>query len=66
MSGKVTKPEKPLIPESLDYQPDAIELEHSSLPWLGRYGILSVLVFFVLAIIWASLCKVDKIVIGWM
>ncbi len=64
MSGKVTKPEKPLIPESLDYQPDAIELEHSSLPWLGRYGILSVLVFFVLAIIWASLCKVDKIVIA--
>ena len=55
---------KPVKPEALDYQPDAIELEHCSLPWLGRYGIFSVLVVFVLAIIWASVCKVDKIVIA--
>ncbi|MFA6101364.1 MAG: HlyD family type I secretion periplasmic adaptor subunit [Victivallaceae bacterium] len=58
------KTAKTLTPEMLDYQPDAIELEHSGLPWLGRYGILSVLVFFVLAIIWASVCHVDKIVIA--
>lgn len=64
MSDKAIKPAKPLVPESLDYQPDAIELEHSSLPWLGRYGIFSVLVFFIIAIIWASVCKVDKIVIA--
>lgn len=61
MSGKNTKPS---IPEALDYQPDAIELEHCGLPWLGRYGIFSVLVVFVLAIIWSSVCKVDKIVIA--
>ena len=62
MSEKDQKPV--IIPEALDYQPDAIELEHAGLPWFARYGILSVLVIFVIAIIWASVCKVDKIVIA--
>ncbi len=51
-----------LCPEAIEYQSDALELEARKLPWFGRMGIPLALLIFVVAIIWASVCKVDIIV----
>jgi len=51
-----------IVPEAIEYQSDALELEHKKLPWFGRCGILLIALLFVVVLIWASIGKVDIIV----
>jgi HlyD family secretion protein len=51
-----------LCPEAVEYQSDALELAATKLPWFGRMGVVLALLFFVGAIIWATIGKVDIIV----
>jgi HlyD family secretion protein len=48
--------------EVVDFQPDALEIKNQKLPVWARYSVFSPLVFLAVAIIWASICKVDIIV----
>ena len=53
------------IPQAaIEYQPDALEIANSRLPWLARYSVLLAFLFMLGAIIWAWLGQVDVIVTG--
>ncbi len=49
---------------SVEFYPDALEIKYQQLPWFAQKGVLWALIFMVVAVIWASLCKVDVIVVG--
>ncbi len=48
--------------EVLEYQPDAVEIEETPVPGRVRWIFYLILVTIVAAVVWASLCKVDRIV----
>jgi membrane fusion protein, hemolysin D len=48
--------------ETVDFQPDALEIKHSKLPFWVRYSVFSALFFLAGVLIWACVCKVDVIV----
>ncbi len=56
------KNEMVLAKDAIEYQPDAIELANSRLPWWARMGVIWLFAFMVGIIVWASVCKVDVIV----
>ncbi|MDR0932158.1 MAG: HlyD family type I secretion periplasmic adaptor subunit [Victivallales bacterium] len=58
MSGEKEK----LGAKAVEFQPDALEIKHSRLPWWARYGVWSALIFMLGAIIWATVGKVDVVV----
>ncbi|MGE4300918.1 MAG: HlyD family type I secretion periplasmic adaptor subunit [Victivallaceae bacterium] len=62
MAEDKNKNEVMLAKDAIEYQPDAIELASSQLPWWARMGVLWLFLFFVGIIIWASVSKVDVIV----
>lgn len=62
MGDKTNKNEIMLASDAIEYQPDAIEVASSQLPWWARAGVLWLFVFFVGIIVWASVSKVDVIV----
>ena len=56
---------KPKIPAAaLEFQSDALELEQRPAPWYSRLTLYVILLLFVLAVVWASVFKVDKIVMA--
>ena len=59
MRGKDTKK---LTAKAIEFQPDALEIKHSRLPWWARFGVWSALLFMIGVIVWASVFKVDVIV----
>jgi membrane fusion protein, hemolysin D len=48
--------------EVIDFQPDALEIKNSKLPFWVRYSVFSAIIFLIGALLWACLCKVDVIV----
>ena len=48
--------------ETVDFQPDAIQIRDEKLPLWARMSILFSLLFFVAAVVWACLARVDVIV----
>lgn len=54
--------QKNLMTEAVEYQPDAIEIKQERLPWWARYSVLLSFLFFLLALIWACIGKVDVVV----
>lgn len=46
----------------IEFQSDALELEHKRLPWFGRFGTISIALFIAAIVIWASVCEVDTVV----
>ena len=48
--------------ESVDFQPDAIQIRDEKLPLWARMSVLFSILFFAAAILWACLAKVDVIV----
>ncbi len=51
-----------LAPKAVEFQPDALEIKYERLPWWGRFGVWSALIFLTGAIIWACIGQVDVIV----
>jgi HlyD family secretion protein len=49
-------------PCAMEFQSDAIELEHRKLPFPARIVFYMILFFLAVGLLWACLCKVDKIV----
>jgi len=49
---------------AVDFYPDALEIKYQQLPWFAQRGVTWALVFMVVAVIWASVSKVDVIVVG--
>ncbi len=60
--SKKKKNQLQIIDSAIEFQPDAIELEHRKLPWWANSGVLWLFAFMVGCIVWASVCKVDVIV----
>lgn len=56
------KNELVLSNDVIEFQPDAIELANRKLPWWASAGVLWLFGFLLIAIIWASVCKVDVLV----
>nr|VFK38210.1 MAG: HlyD family secretion protein [Candidatus Kentron sp. SD]VFK43044.1 MAG: HlyD family secretion protein [Candidatus Kentron sp. SD]VFK78615.1 MAG: HlyD family secretion protein [Candidatus Kentron sp. SD] len=52
----------PTKKELLEFQPDAVVLEHRSLPGGARWTLYSILLFVTSLIVWASLADVDRII----
>jgi len=48
--------------DAIDFLPDALAIRYSRLPWWARHTLLWMGLFFIIAIIWASLSDVDVIV----
>ena len=48
--------------EAIAFLPDAIEIKNERLPLWARYSVIFSLIFFLGAILWASLGKVDVVV----
>ena len=48
--------------EAVEFLPDAIEIKNEKLPLWARYSVLFALAFFLAAVLWASLSKVDVVV----
>ena len=48
--------------EVVDFQPDAIQIRDEKLPLWARLSVLSMLLIFVVALLWACIAKVDVIV----
>ncbi len=48
--------------DAVDFLPDALAVRNSFLPFWARSGILFMFLFFVLAVAWATLGRVDVIV----
>lgn len=48
----------------VDFQPDAMEVANQALPRMIRFGVWFPLVVVVLAIVWATLAKIDVVVQG--
>jgi len=61
MSDRETKK---LTAGAIEFQPDALEIKHERLPWWARFGVWSALVFMIGVIVWASVFKVDMIVMA--
>ncbi|MCF6176027.1 MAG: HlyD family type I secretion periplasmic adaptor subunit [Victivallaceae bacterium] len=59
---KKTENRNNIAPDAIEYQSDALELEHKKLPWFGRCGILFIALLMTAVVIWASVCKVDTVV----
>jgi len=55
---------KKLTAKAIEFQPDALEIKHERLPWWARFGVWSALVFMIGVIVWASVFKVDMIVMA--
>jgi HlyD family secretion protein len=51
-----------IAPDVIEFQSDALELEHKKLPWFGRFGTIFIALFIVAIVVWASICKVDTVV----
>jgi len=56
------KSDHPTPQEVVDFQPDAIQIRDEKLPRWARLSVLSMLLIFVVALLWACLAKVDVIV----
>jgi len=48
--------------EAVEFQPDAIQIRDEKLPLWARLSVLSMLLIFVIALLWACIAKVDVIV----
>lgn len=55
-------PERKITAEAVEFLPDAIEIKNEKLPLWARYSVIFSLIFFLGAILWASLGKVDVVV----
>ncbi len=51
-----------LANSAIEFQPDAIELANRKLPWWANLGVLWLFLLFVVAIVYASIYKVDVMV----
>ncbi|OQX10448.1 MAG: hypothetical protein BWK76_20690 [Desulfobulbaceae bacterium A2] len=56
--------DKPLTPEILEYQPDAVEIEQRPVPGKVRWVLYLILVTLVVTVIGAIVLKVDRIVVA--
>ena len=56
------KQKETLVQSAIEFQPDALELKHSRLPWYARNGALFAFLFLMGALLWSILGKVDVIV----
>jgi HlyD family secretion protein len=50
--------------EVLKFNPDAVELEHRSLPGGARWTLYTIFLFVLSLILWASIAKIDRIIIA--
>lgn len=50
--------------EAVEYQPDALEIANSRLPFLARYSVFFAFLFLAGVLVWATIGKVDVIVQG--
>lgn len=48
--------------ETIEFQPDAVEVDERHLPFMARFALYAMVATIVLAVVWASLADVDKIV----
>nr|VFJ88391.1 MAG: HlyD family secretion protein [Candidatus Kentron sp. LFY] len=67
--AKVAPPPSSTLPvptrkELLEFQPDAVVLEHRSLPGGARWTLYAILSLITSVILWASLAEVDRIITG--
>lgn len=63
-ADKASKKNKAIPQAAIEYQPDALEIANSRLPWWARYSVLLAFLFMLGAIVWAWLGQVDVIVTG--
>lgn len=49
---------------AIEFQPDALEIAHARLPWWARYSAIFAFLFMLGVILWATVSKVDIIVVG--
>ena len=54
----------PIPAEAVEYQPDALEIANSRLPFLARYSVFFAFLFLAGVLVWATIGKVDVIVQG--
>ena len=64
MSGKPRKGSKPSDQTAIDFLPDADEIERRPLPRGARYTLHILVISLVVFLVWASLSKVDLIVVA--
>ena len=60
--SKKNKNELMLANDAIEFQPDAIELANRKLPFWANSGVIWLFSLMVIAIVWASVSKVDKII----
>ena len=60
----MSKQDKKIPQVAVEYQPDALEIANSRLPWLARYSVIFAFIFMAGAIFWAWKGQVDVIVTG--
>ncbi|WP_287600795.1 HlyD family type I secretion periplasmic adaptor subunit [Thiothrix sp.] len=48
--------------EAIEFQPDAVEVDHRRLPFLARFTLYLMVATIMCAILWASFAEIDKIV----
>lgn len=48
----------------LEFQPDAIEIEEQPMPMAARLIFITLILFLVVGLIWASLARLDRLVMG--
>lgn len=53
---------KKITREAVEFQPDAIEITNEKMPWLARWSILFLLLFFAGILTWAIVSEVDVVV----
>jgi len=50
--------------EAIAFQPDAVEVDERRLPFIARFALYLIVVVLVLAVVWASVSEIDKLVSG--
>ena len=55
---------RPLLPAAIEFQPDARQIEELRPPWLERTTVHVLMLVVILALGWAAVAKVDRVVVA--